>query len=312
MGIHVSSEITSEIDYDDVVMITPNCTVDGREAADYPALSDRQQDRIDSLLRRRYSDAAVNAVLGAIWDWKVTSYANHARTHERLFRRVLDIDASERNGDLLCRGLRAEEALVASDLVAITREFLTQYFPDSIRVFRGTDITVPQVFGHLLDEPGRSVCSVENCPTLVNVTTGEIIARDYGFLVIEAGIDVESVSLAPDFVLPYKRRGEVKKCDAELQLRGDAFPSIATENIKLPSSGRPVLEALESPGQLHADEHENLLDAVVRMEHRNGSVTTDRGSRLLKKWLRAYRELASFEERHRVLKAERTVERLLA
>jgi hypothetical protein len=308
----VPSEIALKIDYDDVTTITPDCTISGRKAAAYPALSERQQTRIERLLRRRYSDVAVDAVLGAIWDWKVSSYANHARTHERRFRRVLDIDAAERNGTLLGRSPRAEEALVAGDLVAATHKFLAHHFPDPIEVYRGTDVAVAQVFGHVLDEPNRLACSVESCPALVNVTTSEIIAREYGFLVVEAEIDAESVGLAPDFVLPYKRHGEIEKRDAELQLRGDSFPSIRTENIRLPSTGRPVSEALALPGQLREDEHEDLFNSVVRMDHWYGAISTDRGERLLERWLGAYQERASFERRHHVLKAERSIQRLLA
>lgn len=306
------SPIESIVEYDDTIPVEPDHAVHDASASPYSVLSERQRTRIVDGLRDRYSNAAVDAVLGTFWDWKLTSYANHARTHERLFRCALDIDSNERNGDLLCRAPRGEEGSVAMELHELTRSFATQHFPRRVPVYRGLDVSVPQLVSDLLNEPQKEWHDMANPPVLVNFTTDEVIARSYGFLVVRTDVPRDAIGLASDFVLPYVRNGQVSKRDAELRIRGDRLPAIHTSRITVPSTGRAVVDAFHTPQELTDAEHEDLFDVVMRIDRRGdaGEVTSDRGRRLLLRWLRAYRKHVGPDGRYRVQTVKGAIDRI--
>lgn len=300
--------LPSNLDCTDVTLVRPDCRVNGRSADAYPVLCERQRTRVETALRGQFSDAAVDAVLGALWDWKRTSYANHARTHERLFGRTLDVSAPERNGDLVARAPRGEEGRVAACLHELGQSFLARHFGDALRVYRGIDIAVPGVVADLLDVPDRSTHSFRNRPTLLNVTTDRVVARDYGFLTVETDVPRSAVALAPDFTVPLVRDGEIRKRDAELRVRGDRIRRVDADRVRLPSTGKSLPAAFRSPWRLSAAEHRDVFDVVVRMQEQDGSVTTPAGEGSLRRWLRAFRRFVGFDGRNRVVVATRAVE----
>lgn len=308
----MNSTISTTVEYDDTISVEPKRSINGSAASAYPALTERQRTRIVDGLRDRYSDVAVDSVLGAFWDWKLTSYANHASTHERLFRCTLGVQSSERNGALVRRSPRGEEGSVATELHALTRSFVEHHFSKPVTVYRGLDVTVPQLVSELLDHPQKERYDIENPPVFVNFTTDEIIARSYGFLVISADIERDAIGLAPDFVLPYLRNGVVRKRDAELRVRGDMLPAIQKDRIVLPSTGRAVIDAFRAPKTLRDSEHTDVFDLVLQVDTRGDGdeVTTRRGKRSLRRWLRAYRKHVGADGRYRVRKAKTAIERI--
>lgn len=302
--------VAATVEYEDTALVEPDCEVGDESASPYRVLHDRQRRTVLQELREEYSDAAVDAVLGGFWDWKRTSYANHARTHERLFGSVLGVDAPERDGDLLARGPRGEEAAVAAELHEVSQRFLAHHADEVLAVYRGLDVSVGQLVPALLDDPGRGRFDVDPCPVFVNVTTDEVVAREYGFVVARMAIRREAVGLAPDYVLPLVRDGDVRKRDAELRLRGDRLPAVPTGDVVLPSSGRPLVSAFRTPGTLDETEHEDVLDVVMRVDRRDGRVGTDAGYRALHRWHRAFRRAVGPGRWRAVLGAARAIERI--
>jgi len=294
--------ISAIVEYDDTVSVEPEQSINGSSASPYPALAETQRTRILDGLRERYSDAAVDAVLGAFWDWKLTSYANHARTHERLFRSVLDVRSSERNGDLVCRAPRGEEGTGARGLYELSQSFAARHFPERVPVYRGLEVSVPQLVVEMLDQPERKWFDVESPAVFVNFTTDEVIARSYGVLAVGGELPREAIGLTPDFVLPYVRGGHVSKRDAELRVRGDRLPAIHRSRIALPATGRPVANAFRTPEKLSDAEHDEVVDIVMRTATSDlgGEVTTQCGRRRLRRWLQEYRKRAGPDDRYRV------------
>lgn len=271
------------IDHRDTVTLDPEVKFRGDSAETYPALSRDQRTHLLEELRRSHEPKYVNAVLGPLWDWKITSYANHAATHEELYKRLFGSSQSVRNHELHCRPPFYEpEFDVAVDLFVVSQQFLREHVGDTLTLYRGIQRRSGDVIAGPLDATGRVTFEMDRT-VLMNFTLSETIARKYGHVVLELDVPRTAVFLAPDFVLPHVRFGAMANKDAEVRLLGDRVPRYTLDDLRLSVTNRPVRAAFDRPQQLTTEEHVSLLDVVQCMAE-TGTTLSSAGITAVENW----------------------------
>ncbi|WP_436911526.1 hypothetical protein [Halosimplex marinum] len=287
----------------ELVDVRPDHTFDGQRANPYRAISDSDQDTIIRRLKREFGENEVNSVLSQIWDWKRTSYANHAKSHEVFYDSAFEIDAPPRNGDLVAVEPWGSQQEIIERLYELTQAFLDRNFGDSVPVYRGLKHLVPEVITDILERPGRTkVTTSFSC--LCNFTVDPIIAKRYGSLVIQLDLRPEDILLAPDFILKHREDGEIVHRDAEVQVRGDTLPEISIGNFLLPESMEPIAHKLINPKKASKSEHHEICMVLSVLDERGTKITERDSMDRLWEWFDAYQSELTMHEHYLLNKAE--------
>lgn len=293
-----------EIDVDDTTRIA---TDEG--GAEFHALAPRAQTAVVDALYDRHDETDVDGVLGPLQDWKRSSYANYARTHERVIKRAYGLDAPERNGDLLARDPTDGERDVVRDVRDASRRFVSAHFGDRVRLYRGITRAVPGAVRELFAAPDVDSVPLETT-VLANFTTERAVAASYGLLVIEADVASDAVAVAADQVFRTAADGAPVSPEGEIRVLGERLSTVKAANVVFPTSGSPVRDALSAPDRMSDVEHRTLLDVLCLCDERGVRFDGEHAERTLWAWFDAYRDTVGFDDRTRLTAVDALLRRL--
>lgn len=299
------SETFDGVDFTDVSE-TP---IDGPSNGAFSSLSTETRNQIVKILRSRHADTAVNGVLGPLRDWKLSSYANYARTHERAFKRACEGSAPERDDGLLARDPTDAELEVVGDVRTASRRFVEAHFETPLTVYRGITYAVPELMRELFEAPETEEVPLQTT-VLTNVTTVRPVAADYGTLVVRADAALESIAVAADGVFGYERHGERVNPEGELRLLGEQLGDIDADDVQFPSSARPFRAGIRTPESLTRTEHETVEDVLTLLDDAGTRIEATEASEIVWTWFDVYRRTLNFENRGRLTTVDGLVQRV--
>jgi hypothetical protein len=279
--------------------ITPSVTFSGREASAYRALSSAKRQRLCERLRDRHGARAVDTVLGPLYDWKKSSYANYAKTHELLFRAANDIDAPARNGDLLGVDPTADQRAVATALCEVSRRFTDRHFSSRIDIYRGLRHLTPALFLDIAANPTQMEHDLD-WMAVTNFTTDRVVAESYGQIVLGVTVPTEQLLLAVDYLFPYVVGGDVRHADAEVRVDGSAIPPVSTDRLLLPGTRTELREAIHNPSNARWTDHDRIAEIIRTCCERGLGVSDEDAAETLWEWFDAYRAGADAADRQRL------------
>jgi len=274
--------------------VQPEHTYDGEAAEMYDTVGIKLREEIVNNLSDKYDERVTNTVLGPLWDWKRSSYGNYAQTHEALYKDEFNIASPLRNGDLIHAEPTNTQKKLARDLYQQTQQFLRRVFGSSVTVYRGIKYQLSAFIREVLANPDKDTLPV-SFTCLGNLTADPIIAKNYGYAVLECEIPTDEVLLAPDFILPFVKDGEIANKDAELRVHGDAIQQVTTDQVLLPTTMEPLIDRLKYPKRCNEEGHLDIAAIVSYLAESGFSLSNPHAISRLWDWFDAFSDRVGVE-----------------
>lgn len=224
----------------------------------YYGLTDAEFDRVRQQLETKHGVEAVENVLTEIHNWKDSSGAPSAQTHEEAFQNALNIDAPIRDtgGDPRRITATDPEVGVAADLSAISQEMLRDHLGNETILIRGLRFALPDAATRILDNPDQEEYALDTS-VLSNFTGDTQTAVAYFDVAVRISATPDDLALAPDSLLRHRRFGDGELIsDCEFQIRAEALRAIDSEDIIIGQNGHSL-----------ASEFENIPESDSLSEH---------------------------------------------
>lgn len=296
----MTKESTLDVDFNQPTMISSEC------GAKYRVVDKSVRHETMQELKRKHSESITNSVIGPLRDWKVTSYANFAKTHERMFKVAFDLNAPERNDNLIARSPSKDELEVIESVREVSVEYFEQEYGTSLTVHRGISHSIPHLLMEYSSGSGETPAPI-NTTALSNFTTIPGVAKEYGVLMISLDVPVECIAVASDQLFLFEQNGGLYCPEAEVRVIGEALPDLPQSNLVFPSTMEPVMQKLKNPYDMTMIEHSTMEDVVTLFAEANESITGGQLESTLWNWFDAYRKKAEFEAKDRVLTIEKLI-----
>ena len=298
-------------------------------AAYYYGLTDAEFGRVRQQLEAKHDTKPVENVLTEIHNWKDSSGAPSAQTHEEAFKHALGIDAPIRDtgGDPRRVGNDDPEVAVACDLAAISQEILHDHLGDEAELTRGLRYALPDTATQILDNPEQEEYALD-VSVLTNFTGDTRTAVAYFDVAARISATPADLAVAPDSLLRHRHLGDGELAsDCEFQIRTEALRAIDSEDIIIGQNGHSLADEFEripEPDELseHAnrirqnpdtelllpEESHRAIAGTVRLmadasrdnQREYDGVETRRAKQTLTNWLALYTIEGAISERERL------------